>query len=182
VQVVFVFERSQGEAHSGSVNSADVHDVEVLILHPEAAPESRSAYFLRRSYIKNKTAHFSQELLSDIVELVMGLVELPSVDINHLQESRGVIRPSQGTLLPALDGRMNFEPFLEIGLTQEVDVVLRHDARPLVQFHFLDLHFNDRRKALDGFDILALLRDHALHNLFHLARRRCSFRIGDTSH
>src|ERR1700694_5378220 len=119
------------------VSAVDPHHVEALIFHPDSADESRAANFRRWRYIKNIAPHFAEKFPPGIAEVVMGPIELPSIDKNHLQESGWFKGPQQRNLPPPFNPRLNFEPTSKICLPQKIEIGLRNRAHHFVGPHYL---------------------------------------------
>jgi CHASE3 domain-containing protein len=106
----------------GAIPEADVHDGKVLILDPDPPDKPGSANFRRWSYIKNDAPHLAQKLSPRIFETVVKLVELPSVDVNHLQKAGWFKGPQERAFLAALRHCVNFQSPSKICLSQKVVV------------------------------------------------------------
>src|SRR5689334_23204566 len=71
-------------AHVGAI---EAHNMEALVLHPDASLEAPAVVFFDACYVKHEAAHFTEKLTARILEFIMLFVETGRVDINHLQEA-----------------------------------------------------------------------------------------------
>src|SRR6202022_2000984 len=72
-----------GVARPGRIRAIQPHDVELLILHPDAAQEAALSGAFFRGYVKHDAADVALELAVHIFEIVMGAVKVVTVGKNH---------------------------------------------------------------------------------------------------
>src|SRR5216684_4987194 len=157
--------------HRRRVPTVDSHHSEVLIFDPDPPGEAGAPHFRRRGHVKNKAPDLAQKLSSRIHEAVMRLVELPAIDVNHLQESRRIERPHPGAFPAALRHRVNFEPPSKICLTQKIVIGAWDYAHFRVWFYFLNVRFNDWAVEVERCDLVMLPLDHSIDDLLQLRCR-----------
>ncbi len=69
---------------AAAVGAIKAHDIEILILHPDAPQEPALAALLLRRHVEDQAAHFAEEFAAHIIELVVLLVEAICVQEDHL--------------------------------------------------------------------------------------------------
>src|SRR5580704_204824 len=174
VQVVFVLKSFQRKVIRLRVSSIDSDNCIILIFHPNSSDKARTANFWSRRHLKNKAPHLAQELPSFILELVMGFVECPPIDKNHLQEPSRLEGPQQRGLFFVVRHRVDFEPSLRICLAEEIDIGLRDHAHLFVGLYVLDVSLNKRAVKVERGHLLLLTFDNSIDDLRLFACRRGS--------
>src|ERR1700674_287711 len=164
--------------HCRGIPSVDPHDGEVLILHPDSPGKADALNFRRRRHIKNEASYLAQELPPPILKPIVSLVELPAIDVNHLQESSRIKCPHERAFLAVLSHRVNFESPSKICLTKKIEVRLWGCTRRLVEFQLLDIRFNDRAVKVEGCDLVMFPLEHSIDNLIQLEPGLGSLCIG----
>src|SRR5258708_33789371 len=98
----------------------------------------------------------------------MNLVELPAINKNHLQKSRGIKTPHPCPFFPAIDQRVHLQPPSEIRLAKQIEIRLWHQTQLLVRLHLLDIRFNDGTKVVQRLHLVFLPPNEAVDDLFQL--------------
>src|SRR5438445_11113869 len=70
-----------------AVRAVETHNVEVLILHPDAPDKTSFARLRQWIDVKNQATHLAQKLAPHILNLVVLAVEAVRVQVDHLQET-----------------------------------------------------------------------------------------------
>src|SRR4029077_9879991 len=70
-----------------AVSAIEPHNVEILILDPNATQEAAFSRLRQRRYVKHQTAHFAQKFALYVVKLVVLAVESGAVNEHHLQKA-----------------------------------------------------------------------------------------------
>jgi len=89
-------------------------------------PTNRAPRTFGAGLHQNIAPHLAKEFPPGIAELVVGPVELSSIDKNHLQEPAGSKDQSETFL--SFHQRANFEPPSKICLSEKIEIGLRNDA------------------------------------------------------
>src|SRR6202171_3958667 len=160
------------------VSAVDPHHVEVLIFHPDAADESRAAHFRCWRYIKNIASHLAKEFPPGIAELVVGPVELSSIDKNHLQEPGRFKGPQWRNLPRPFNQRVNFEPPSKVCLSEKIEIGLRKGAHQLVGPHYLYVGLNNGSIEIKSRDRVMLLLNRPFDDFIQLGCRLGNLRDG----
>src|SRR5690242_3117891 len=71
------------------VSAIETHNMEALVLHPDASLETPSVILFCGRDVKHQAAHFAQKLPPDVFEFVVLLIERVHIDVNHLEEATG---------------------------------------------------------------------------------------------
>ena len=180
VEVISVARRTR-------ISAVQPHDVEVLVLNPDAAEKaSASSVFFRRQ-IEHQAAHVAQELAPRVVKIVVLPVKVVAVGEDHPGKAQRLVlelellrEPAQKMLLHALVFVFAFvlkvvaavDRVAQVHAPQEVMIVLRNrpQLRILRQVLQIGLHNGSaRRQKLDQ---VLLPQDHAVDYLIHGGRRR----------
>src|SRR5579862_1839927 len=66
------------------IGAVKPHNVETLVLDPNAAEEAPFAGARRRGDVENHAADLAQEFTPDVIELVVLFIEAVAIDIDHL--------------------------------------------------------------------------------------------------
>ncbi len=109
VQIVFVLKCFQRKTNCRGIGPTNAYDGVVLIFDPDLPDKAGAPRVRRRGHLETNASHLAQELSLWIIELIVRLIELPSVDVNHLQESGGFEGPHQRTLFTIAGHRVNFD-------------------------------------------------------------------------
>src|SRR5713226_4236198 len=166
----------QGRA---AVRAVETHDVEILILHPDAAYEATFARLWQWIDVKHQTTNLAQKLASDILNLVMLAVEPVHVQVDHLQEAaRDKFRgektgpPTENLVLHAAGvmlQRFKFHALRQLGPPKKESVAVRYRAQLLIGGDILDVGFHERRILAKQLHLRLLLPHDLVH---HFAQNR----------
>src|SRR5713226_99208 len=161
------------------VRAVETHDVEILILHPDAADEASFACLRQWIDVKYQTTHFAQKLASDILNLVMLAVEPVHIHVDHLQEAaRDKFRvekdgpPTENLVLHAAGvmlQRFEFHALRQLGPPKKVFVAVRYRSQLLIGADILDVGFHERRILAKQLHLRLLLPHDLVH---HFAQNR----------
>src|ERR1700737_2037118 len=69
------------------VRAIEAHDMEALVLHPNAPLKAPAVVLPSGCDVKHQAAYFTQKLPPYILEFVVLLIEAVRIDIDHLQET-----------------------------------------------------------------------------------------------
>src|SRR5713226_271149 len=141
----------QGRA---AVRAVETHDVEILILHPNAADEATFARLRQWIDVKHQTTNLAQKLASDILNLVMLAVEPVHIQVDHLQEAaRDKFRgekagpPTENLVLHAAGvmlQRFELHALRQLGSPKKVFVAVRYRSQELIRTDILYVGFHQR--------------------------------------